>query len=362
MGTPLYNHSADMRLILTHDAGRFKLLLDHTTVLLNGDQLAVTDTVIDQTVSNDDRRWMDLTWNIDRGGRHNAFHRLDRLAVQWQPGDWGITLGRQAVSWGSGLVFQPMDLFSPFSPTVVDRDYKAGDDLLLVDRLLPNGHDLQLLHIVRRNPGGGVSAAAASTAFKWHGYLGAAEFEWLGARHFDEPVVAVSVRLPLGTALLRSDLVASKDNAGDWVYSGIVNADYTFTLGGRNAYLFAEYFYNGWGVDELQTPLDLPEELQLRLERGEVFNLMQHYLAVGGSYEWHPLVRQSTTLISNLQDSSSLLQIQLSYQPGDNQSVDLGWVEPLGRPGDEFGGVGLASLDATTGGASRAYLRWVYFF
>ena len=41
-------------------------------------------------------------------------------------------------------------------------------------------------------------------------------------------------------------------------------------------------------------------------------------------------------------------------------------VVPIGRPGDEFGGVPLAT-DArgdpiTTGGALRGYLRWVYYF
>ena len=37
------------------------------------------------------------------------------------------------MSWGNGLVFQPMDLFNPFTPTAVDRDYKPGNDLLLVE-------------------------------------------------------------------------------------------------------------------------------------------------------------------------------------------------------------------------------------
>lgn len=365
-GTPSQDHSADLRIMVTHASGPVRLLLDHSTVLINGDGLALNrgpDTTVDQTVREDDRRRWDLTWEIEEGGRHQSLHRLDRIAVQWQPGNWSFTLGRQAVSWGSGIVFQPMDLFSPFSPTVVDRDYKAGDDLVLIDRLLDNGHDLQLLHVMRRDARGRASDAVTSSAFKWHGYARDLEFEAVAAQHYDEPVYAASLRFPVGQALVRSDVVASQDLAGRTRVSGVLNADVTFVVGDRNAYVFAEYFRNGWGVNELPSSvLALPQELSLRLARGELFNLMRDYVAVGGNFEWHPLISQSATYITNLHDASSLLQVSLSYIPGDNQSMQAGLVAPLGGRGDEFGGVPVAGNNLTTGGGSRLFLRWVYYF
>jgi hypothetical protein len=373
-GTPSYDHTLDLRTMLRHDAGKVHVLLDHSLVWLGGDGIALgrgPNVVVDQTVTDDDRRWVDLTWQIDDGKRHTSFHRLDRLALQWQPGNWNFTLGRQAVSWGSGIVFQPLDLFSPFSPTVVDRDYKGGEDLLLVDRLLDNGHDLQLLHVIRRDDERHVTSEVSSTAFKWHGFAGIFEFEVLAAEHYDERVVGVSLRVPVGQALVRSDIVANKyeSTGGDdsWRYSGILNLDYSFVVRQHNAYVFAEYFHNDWGVKDLPASIAaLPDALAERLGRGELFNLMRDYVAVGGSYEWHPLVNQTLTLISNLHDSSTLAQMQVSYSPGDHQSLEVGWIEPLGAAGDEFGGVPVLDLGfgqtATTGGASRFYLRWVYFF
>ena len=374
-GTPAYDSAVDLRLMFQHRSGAFEFLLDHSILLLSGDTTALgqdPSVAIDQTVTSDEFRGIDLTWDIEDGGRHRSLHRLDRLALRWQPGDWSLTLGRQAVSWGSGIVFQPLDLFSPFSPTVVDRDYKAGDDLLLIDRLLPNGQDLQLLHVVRRDGESDISAAVASTAFKWHGYAGAWEIEALIAEHFDERVLGLSLRVPLGLALLRTDIVATRaqlpSGASEWRVSGIANADVTFNLGQRNAYAFVEYFHNAWGVDQLPDALgELPAELSERLLRGEIFNLMRDYVAVGGNLEWHPLVSQSLTFISNLHDSSTLLQTQLTYSPTDHQTLQVGWIESLGRSGDEFGGIpvgfnpSLPSMPATTGGASRFYLRWVYF-
>lgn len=360
--TSQIDHNLDLRVMMRQDVGPVRLLLDHSTIILNGDSAAVgLSSAVDQTVGEDARRWVDMTWELDEGSRHRAFHRLDRLALQYQGSRWGVTLGRQAVSWGSGLVFQPMDIFSPFSPTVVDRDYKAGDDLILIDHLLPNGHDLQFLHILRRNEKSHVTADVSSTALKWHGYAGAVELEAVAAEHYDQPVYAASVRFPVGQALVRTDVVASRALDKDWVFTGILNADYTFLIAERTAYVFGEYFFNGWGVDDLPaSPALLPLDLTQRLSRGELFNLNKHYAAVGMSYEWHPLINHSLTVIGNLSDSSLLAQMQLSYTPGDSQSLQFGWLEPLGGQGDEFGGIPVAP-GLTTGGASRGYLRWVFY-
>ena len=157
-------------------------------------------------------------------------------------------------------------------------------------------------------------------------------------------------------------MVASEDLSGDRVYSGVINADLTFVLADRNAYAFVEYFHNGWGVSELPDDITLlPLDLQLRLTRGEIFNLMKNYVALGFNYEWHPLVSHSATVITNLHDNSSLFQTGISYTPSDNQSLQVGLIEPFGGAGDAFGELPILGGLFTTGGASRVYLRWVYY-
>ena len=89
-----------------------------------------TAIFVDQPVS-DDRRLFDLTHVISDTDDRLIYHRLDRFNLTWTP-DWGtLLLGRQALTWGDGLVFNPMDLFNPFAPTAVKRDYKVGDDMAL---------------------------------------------------------------------------------------------------------------------------------------------------------------------------------------------------------------------------------------
>jgi len=80
--------------------------------------------------------------------------------------------------------------------------------------------------------------------------------------------------------------------------------------------------------------------------------------------EWHPLVTQSLTLITNLHDGSNLVQTQFAYEPTDAQHVDAGYVRNLGGTGKEYGAIELPPPAAafTTGGGSQFYLRWTYYW
>ncbi|WP_373500573.1 hypothetical protein, partial [Desulfococcus sp.] len=136
---------------------------------------------------SDDRRLMDLTHGIADGADGALCHRLDRLfLIVDRP--WGnLRLGRQAVTWGNGMLFNPMDIFNPFAPTDVVRDYKVGDDMALA--LLPAGEngDLQWIGVPRRNPENGA-------------------VEW------DESAVGAKLRLPSGTTEWTLMLAENHDN------------------------------------------------------------------------------------------------------------------------------------------------------
>ena len=370
-GTPTYDHSGSLRVLARADAtgvggedGQLRFLADYSLAWLGGDSLAFTrppQQTLDQTPTEDATRLMRLTWEIDDGRRHRALHRLDRFAVEYRSPNLAVTLGRQAVSWGSGRVFQPMDLFNPFAPTTVDRDYKPGDDLLLVERRI-GGHDVQLLHVARRDAAGDVRGRVASSALKWHSLFGGSEVELVAARHYADDFVGLALRTPLGPTIVRADVTGTRlDGEDTWRVSGIANIDLAFDLFGRSAFAFLEYFHNGFGVKRLPpNQADLPPALLARLGRGELFNMMRDYLALGATYQWHPLWTQSLTLIGNLNDGSSLLQTSINYDPSDYTRLQAGLTATIGRAGEEFGGVPVAS-GLTTGGGTRAFFRFVYF-
>ena len=366
--TPL-DHSADLRLMWRRDVGPLKAVVDHSTIGLFGDSIAAfgdaafgdTGASLDQAPSGDERRLFDLTWELDDGDRHRLFHRLDRLALEYRGRRWGVTMGRQAVSWGSGLVFHPMDLFNPFAPTTVDRDYKAGDDMILVERLFEGGSDLQLLAVGRRSEDGDASEESSSLAVKYKGFVRQGEIELLAARHYGGGALGLGLRLPVGGALLRADVMGVEDADG-WAISGVVNIDASVPVRGNPVYVFAEYFRNGFGVARIPDDLDaIPEGLDQRLGRGETFTLMRDYVATGVQFRWHALVSQSFSLIVNLHDTSSVAQMSLAYDPGDASELQAGVIALVGGRGDEFGRLP-AEDGLTIGGGTRAYVRFAYYF
>jgi hypothetical protein len=368
-GSPAADGNLDLRLLYRGRHERWELLLDHTTIGLAGDGFEFSESnrgAVDQTPTDDDTRALELTWTLDQGDRHRLYHRFDRLALRYRADAWNFTLGREAVSWGSGKVFNPMDLFTPFAPTTVDRDYKPGEDLAMLDKRLHNG-DVQLLAVFRRDSEGEREWDEGSYGAKWRhffsGALAGGELEVALGRHFEDDVVALSLRYPLGGAMLQGDWVTTRlDEADDTVHSAVVNIDYSLSLAGRTTYLFAEYFRNGFGRNDNPVALDaLPPELLVRLQRGEVFNLMKDYLALGGSYQWHPLLTQNFTWFANLHDGSSLLQTNLTWEPGDRTRVEAGLTLTAGDRGEEYGRIDVAE-GLTTGGGSRLFFRWLYFW
>ena len=360
-----WTQSGDLRVMWRPEFGPVKLLVDVSTVWLDVDGSHAQGLTFDQTPTGDDRRVMKLTWGDLEAGDNQRLYRFDRLAAEYRTNRWGVTVGRQALSWGNGMVFQPMDLFNPFSPTTIDQDYKAGDDMVLVERLFADGSEAQFLAVGRRLPGpwhgrGDVTRDAASFAAKYRAILDYGEVELMAAQHYDERVVGLGIRLPIGGALMRSDVVWTRIDGQTYV-SGILNADYTVGIAGSPVHLFAEYFHNGFGVRPLSNLTALPAPLQARIARGELFNLMRNYVAVGASFPWHFLLNQSFAVIRNLHDDSYVVQAALSYDLSDASRLHAGVAIPVGDLGDEFGpqpvGNGL-----TFGGGDQAFARFVRYF
>jgi len=65
---------------------------------------------------SDDTKLMDLSSKIKEGDDYFTAHRLDRLNLNLDSDFGRVVFGRQAVTWGNGILFNPMDIFNPFSP------------------------------------------------------------------------------------------------------------------------------------------------------------------------------------------------------------------------------------------------------
>ena len=71
-----------------------------------------------------------LDWEIAADDRFAYRREIDRGLVALHR-EWGdVTVGRKAIGLGRGVLFGAVDVFSPFSPLEVDREWRRGVDAL----------------------------------------------------------------------------------------------------------------------------------------------------------------------------------------------------------------------------------------
>ena len=313
---------------------------------------------------SDSRQVLDLNWTISEGDSHLVFGRIDRLAVGYTRGALSLRLGRQALSWGNGLVFQVLDLFNPFPPNAVDKEYKPGSDMLSAQWLFSNGDDLQGIVVPRRaDRSQPVTADESSAALKWRHLHGSVQLELLGARHYRDTIAGISLSGNLVGGAYRVDFSESFTRDADAVTSLLVNFDRSWVWGGKNLYGFAEYFRNGFGQTSFDQGLEgLDPRLLDRLARGEVFNLGRDELAAGLRFEWTPLTRLEPTVLVNPRDPSAYVLLHLHHDWSENLSLDAGVQVGLGPHATEYGGVYSSELDTYLAPGRTFWARVARYF
>jgi len=320
-------------------------------------------------IPNDDARLFDLT-SVGKGegqgdGKTVLYHRLDRASVGYTTADTVIRFGRQAVSWGNGLVFQPMDIFNPFSPAAVDKEYKTGDDMLYIQYLLASGDDIQSVLIPRRDVNSGdLESDQSSLAVKYHTIQGATDMDVLLSRHYAQNLVAFGFASDWKGAVVRGDIVNVWTADGP-ASSGVISLNYSWMWSAYNVSGYLEYYRNGVGIsneDYSPTALAGKPELQDRLSRGEIFTLGRDYLAGGLSVEFTPRWLFNPLLINNINDGSLLTQWLASFDWKQDLTMLLGANVPIGGNATEYGGIPTTTPGVYDGGGRSAFLQLAYYF
>lgn len=294
--------------------------------------------------TSESRRLFGLSGTLAEDGRSLSYHRVDRLNLIWSA-EWGtVSLGRQAVTWGNGFLFHPFDLFNPFAPSEIDRDYKVGDDMVRVEIPFGFSSDLQVLVVPRRSADtGAVGVDSSSLALKYRFNHDEMTVDVLGAWHYQDLVAGLGLSGYLGQSVWRFDLTWTKavgDLKGEAYVTAVANLDYSWVWGGRNFYGYLEWFYSGVGLREWDY-VNLVDRQQLlaRLERGDLYGLGQDYGGGLVQCELHPLVNAYVSLIASLQDSSGVVQPYVSYDIRQDCRITAGASIRYGATGSEFGGI-----------------------
>ncbi len=297
--------------------------------------IAVSSEFLPLGLPNDDLRAFDATKIIDQGDDSAILHRLDRLWIGYTGNKTTIRLGRQALSWGNGLYFHPMDLVNPFDPAAIDTEYKAGDDMLYVQYLLDNGDDVQGAAVFRSNPlTADIESDLGTFAVKYHGFAGEHEFDVLVAEDNDDTVLGIGGTRSIGGAVWRGDVVVT-DGVDDTTVEVVTNLMYSWTWGERNVSGAFEYYFDG--------------------DDG-------HFAAGSLMIEMSPLLTLTPTLIARADDPSALFQLVARYSLSDNMTF-LGSLNiPVGADGTIFGGPAAPVPDRYLSFDAGLFAQFAWYF
>ncbi|MDD9303879.1 MAG: hypothetical protein HUK40_16665 [Desulfobacter sp.] len=313
---------------------------------------------------NDDSRFFDLTAVVHEGRSGFSYHRLDRALVSFSPA-WGeFKIGRQALTWGHGFTFNPMDLFNPFAPTDLEREYKTGDDMALV-RFPVGQTDVELVYVARKDPDTGKTGAAENSfGAKLHFFTNTIEMDIVVTRHYEDYVAGVGATGNLGGAAYRWDVTATflKENSrGKSAYiSGVANLDYSWVWLDKNWYGYVELYYNGLSNNNYQDVFT-DSAIFKRVARGELFALGRIYASASVNLEIHPLVNLYLTPILNLYDGSGILLPRIVYDWADNICLSVSGALNFGKTSTEYGGYEIPNTVFTTQ-PSDSIAAWVTWY
>ena len=316
-------------------------------------------------VLEDESRFMDLTKTIHYDDDSVWYHRLDRLYLTFLP-HWGsFSIGRQAVTWGNGYVFNPMDLVNPFPPTDIERDYKVGSDMVVGLVNLGTSGDLQLVYVPRRNPlTDEVSWDQSTLGGKVHLSRGTTEFDVMAVADYGDAVLGLGSRGYLGGAAWRCDATwtfLDDSPRKNGFLSLVANLDYSWVWWGKNFYGFLEFYYNGLGVNNYVEAFEDPA-LVARILRGELYTLGRYYLSGHVSVELHPLFNVYLTVINNLEDPSGVVQPRAIWNVSQNLDLTFGANLYYGGKGSEYGGIVVPGIPYLYSPSLTGYVWLSYYF
>ena len=265
----------------------------------------------------------------DPEGSFGLFQNLDRASVAYSADFGDITIGRQAIAWGSARVVNPTDVIAPYAYNQLDTEDRIGVDAVRVQ--IPIG----ILGEFDTGYVFGESFAFEKSAFFLRSQLNAVETDF--------SIILVGFREHLMTGF---DMARGIGGAGFWLEAAYVYAnafdseneeaanylrasiglDYSFA--GR-AYGFIEYHFSGAGAGEPEDYLD--SLTQPAYTDGAVYLMGRHYLAPGLTFQITPLISLGGVVLSNISDPSVFPSLQVEYNFAQDIYLSAGGFVGIGK-------------------------------
>jgi hypothetical protein len=296
-----------------------------------------------------------LDWQILRDGDKLHWRQeIDRALLSYQP-TWGsVNLGRQAIGLGRGVIFSAVDLFSPFTPTEADREWRRGVDALRAEYRLTDTTAIEGIAVAGR------SWADSAVLGRFRGYYGNLDAELLAGKRARDAFIGLSLSGIVGEGEMHGELALFRtpDPHPDGSILGndrlipkaVLGGSYTFNVG-NGLTILGEYHYSGFGIkraEDATRQLLFNPDWRDRYMRGDSQILTRHAFATQTLYPLNEAWSLGLLSLVNPRDGSGLVAPFANWDFSQHGSLRLFAYCPWGKePGlirlrSEYGSVPLS--------------------
>lgn len=247
---------------------------------------------------------------------------LDRFRLTYDKDRWRVTLGRQTIGHGNGRFFNPSDIFAPLSPFTLNTQYKSGVDGLRVTRGVGEMGEAEIIALFPEH-GDGVFLARYGTSVK------NTDLSIMAGESYGEFTLAYDLAGTLAGAAWYTEGIWRQGDSRKDTYR--LMAGFSRRFGTKTDFTFETHYHN----------LDFDNILELILSReflqGEFYYQRPHHVAMSVSFELHPLIWATGSVIGETEDGSARLQLGVAWDVSESASFSAGYLTTEGGSITEFG-------------------------
>ena len=265
----------------------------------------------------------------DPAGSFGLFQNLDRASIAYGADFADITIGRQAIAWGSARVVNPTDIVAPYAYDQLDTEDRIGVDAIRVQIPIGILGEFDAGYVFGKN------FAFEKSAFFLRSQLNAVETDFsiilVGFR--EHLMTGVDIARGIGgagfwleAAYVYANTFDGEDEGAESYLRASVGLDYSFA---GKAYGFIEYHFSGAGAGEPEDYLDNLSEPAYT--DGAIYLLGRQYLAPGLTFQITPLISLGGVLLSNISDPSVFPSLQIEYNFAQDIYISAGGFIGIGK-------------------------------
>jgi hypothetical protein len=293
-----------------------------------------------------------MDWGAPLSWRQN----LDRAVLAYYGDSFDIRVGRQAIGLGRGSLFGAIDVFAPFSPLSVDREWRPGVDALHLDWRVSETMSVDLMAAASEGFAEGVALA------RIRGYWGDFDGALIGGHRAGDWVLAVVGSAAIGESSVYGEGAVYRTNGRGllhgifgserWTSKAVVGAIHVWGVGAGLVGTL-EYHFNGFGISDVfaDAPSLIDPDVQARAARGDLQSLGRHQWGASLALMTDAEVQVGLGLTQSLLDGSGLAVPSLVWVVSDALTLtalaSLPWGHPAGADGSlrsEYGGLPRSGL------------------